>query len=208
MRLSIRAIAKNIHNECDVRIVVTGGDSPSNLMPAGTSRLLVYITPVTIMPQENYDNGIKIITVQDLRPYPGVKSIDYLPAIVALKKARSQGATDAIYTDADGNIREGTTNNIFAFFGNTLVTPPLENILPGITRKVILDLATRAFTVEERPLSIDDLYQADEVFLSSSVKQVMPVCQVDDQRIGDGQPGEGTRQLITMFEQHAWEISQ
>jgi len=201
-------VARNADADFNIRIVVTGGDSPTNLMPIGASRLLVYVTPVTIMPQENYTKGIKIITVEDVRPYPGVKSIDYLPAIVALKKAHAQGAIDALFIDSDGNVREGTTNNIFAFFGNTLVTPPLENILQGITRNVVLDLAKESFTVEERTLSREELYQADEVFLVSSSKQVMPVYQVDDKVIGDGKPGEGTHQLIAIFEQYALEISQ
>ena len=201
-------VARNTGDDFNIRIVITGGDSPTSLMPVGASRLLVYVTPVTIMPKENYHEGIKIITVEDLRSYPGVKSIDYLPAIVALKNAHSQGAIDAIYIDSDGNVREGTTNNIFAFFGNTLVTPPLENILSGITRNVVLDLAKESFTVEERMMSLDELYQADEVFLASSVKQVMPVRQVNDKVIGDGKPGEGTHQLIAIFEQYALEISQ
>jgi branched-chain amino acid aminotransferase len=201
-------IARNSHAECDVRIVITGGESPTNLMPVGESRLLVYVGAVKPLPQEHYDNGVKIITVPDIRSYPGVKSIDYLSAIVALKQARSQDAIDAVFIDGDKNIREGTTNNLFAFFGNTLVTPPLDNILPGITRSVVLDLAKEAFTVEERMLTLEEVYQADEVFLTSSVKEVLPIRQVDDHVIGDGKPGEGTQQLISMFDAYTHKISQ
>ena len=186
--------------EYSIRLVVTGGISSSNITPDGEPTLIVLVQPFTPMPAGYYEKGVKIITVDLNRLYPDAKSILYAPAILGQRRAREQGAIEALYKDDDGNILEATTSNLFAFSGNILVTPPTaNNILPGITRMTTLEIAEQYFTVDVRPLPYDELLTADEVFLTSANKEVMPIVQIDDARIGDGKVGEGTRQMLTLF---------
>lgn len=187
--------------EFSIRLIVTGGISSNNIMPDGEATLAILVQPMKEFAAENYENGTKVITVELHRLFPDAKSTLYTPAILAQKRAKEQGAIEALYKDANGNILEATTSNFFAFFGNTLVTPPLEdgNILAGVTRLTVLELAQEYFTVEIRPLSYEELLKADEAFLTSANKEVMPVVQVDEHVIGDGRVGEGSRQLLSLF---------
>ena len=132
-------VARNTHHdESYIRILVTGGDTVDTVTPAGGVRLMVLVTPAKGFPEHCYTDGAKVITVDEPRYLPGVKSLAYIPAVRALKKANAQDAIEALYTD-NGYVREGTTSNVFAFFGNKVVTPG-QKILAGITRQVVLEL--------------------------------------------------------------------
>ncbi|MCP4720161.1 MAG: branched-chain amino acid aminotransferase, partial [Desulfobacteraceae bacterium] len=98
-----------------------------------------------------------------------------------------------------------TTSNLFAFFGNSLVTPG-HGVLKGITRKIILSLGHRFFKVKEKPLGLEKLIQADEIFISGTNKGVVPVIQIDDSIISHGKPGKNTQTIIQALEQHALEF--
>jgi branched-chain amino acid aminotransferase len=166
-------------------------------------RLLVLVTPAQKLPEWWYENGVKIITTFAERFIPGAKSINYIPATIALKKARKQNAVEAVYIDRDGFVQEGTTSNLFAFIGDKLVTPGRE-ILAGITRHVVLTLAEGMFDTEIRDIKKDELLKADEVFVTGTNKGLVPVVQVDDTIIGDGKPGARTRQVMeTLAEYNA-----
>jgi branched-chain amino acid aminotransferase len=132
---------------------------------------------------------------------PGSKSINYIPAILALGRARQQGAIESIYIDRNGRLLEGTTTNLFAFIGDTLVTPALS-ILPGITRQVIISLAKDKFDLQIRDVHKNEMRLMDEVFLTASNKEVVPVVRMDDIRFGGGTPGERTRQVMQMFAEY------
>lgn len=193
-----QALSYSAYPEANVRIIITGGVTLDSLNPAEGPRLIVIVTPVSLIAPEDYANGVKIITVAEDRFMPTAKSINYIPAILALKAARAQGALDAIYVDSAGRALEGTTNNLFAFFGDTLVTPE-NGILHGITRGVVLELARSVFRVEIRDLMLDEVYHADETFLTSSIKQVLSVVRINDRIIGAGIPGERTRRMMQLF---------
>ena len=189
-------LAKNDYPESNIRIVVTGGSSTDFTTPQGRPRLLVLVSPLPELPREWYTQGVKIITRVTDRFKPGVKSINYIPATVALEEARRKGAIEALYLDRQGYVLEGTTSNIFAFIGQTLVTPG-RDILSGITRQVVLAVAAKHYPVEIRDISREELLTADEVFITGTNKGVVPVIQVDETRIGRGTPGPLTRQLTT-----------
>ncbi len=194
--------------EAAIRIVVTGGDSPDNITPVeGRARMLVMVTPPPVAPQEWYTRGIKVITHQTERFLPEAKTLNYIPAIIALQKAHQQNAVDALYVDARRHVLEGTTTNLFAFYGDTLITPG-EGILRGITRQAVLEVAGEAFEVSTMPLELDELLRADEVFITSSNKEICPVRQIDDRLIGSGQPGQNTRLLMQLFTAAAREYTQ
>lgn len=199
----LETLARNVDTAADfnIRLVVTGGISSNNITPDGEPSLAVLVQPLSPIPQAWYDEGVKIITLEMNRLYPASKSINYIPAIIAQKRAREQGAVEAIYKDSEGNVLEGTTVNLFAFYGNTLVTTPAEGaILPGITRHTVLEIAQEHFDIQERILSYEEVLRADEVFITAANKQVVPAVQIDDTIINDGKPGEGTHQIMALFQ--------
>lgn len=198
----LETLRRNQLPEAGVRVVVTGGDSRDGIMPGDHPRLLVLITPFRPSPEIWYSEGVKIITVEEERYLPGAKSINYIPAILALREARRLNAVDALYVDRSGAVREGTTTNYFIFSGGRLITPE-DRLLWGITRQVILELAREDFPVEIREIRRDELYSADEIFLASSNKEVCPVVQVDDRTIGSGKPGPHTLRLLEIFREYA-----
>lgn len=196
-----QTLAKNEIPEANIRIVVTGGSSADFMTPAGKPRLLVLISPIPKLPDSWYTDGVKIISWEVERPIPGAKSIDYISASLALKKAAAAGGIEALYIDRKGLALECTTSNIFAFVGERLVTPG-QGILSGVTRKVVLELAQATFTVDMRDITRTELLAADEVFITGTSKGLVPVVQVDEGVIGDGRPGPRTRQLMAALRQH------
>lgn len=199
-RITLETLERNALPEANVRLVVTGGASEDNITPNGGSRLLVMVTPLKPQPEAWYRDGVKVILNPTERYLPQAKTINYIPAIVALKQAKAQGAVDAIYVDRNGLALEGTTTNLFAFFGERLVTPG-QGILLGVTRQAVLELASDRFQVDVTNLPVAELLRADEVFITSSNKEVCPVRQIDDHIIGLGVPGPHTRFLMEHFAQ-------
>jgi branched-chain amino acid aminotransferase len=198
----LETLKRNRHKDSNVRIVVTGGQTEDFITPCGKPRLLVMVTEVYIYPQKWYEEGVKIITVPLERQIPAAKSLNYLSAILALKEAYQKNAVEAVYIDRDENLREGTTSNFFLFIDGKMVTPGTEEILPGITRQVVLELAKHKFEVQIRDIHMDELTKAQGAFLSSSNKQILPVVQVDNIIIGDGKPCEQTRMVMKGFEDY------
>jgi branched-chain amino acid aminotransferase len=191
-----QTLDKNTHlADATIRMVVTGGPSADFSTPQNAPRLLVLVSAVPSLPAEWYRDGVKIVTVVTERFKPGVKSINYIPATIAMEAARKAGAVEAIYLDRNHRVLEGTTSNIFAVIQGTLVTPGTE-ILSGVTRKVTLQVSRDLLPVVERDLHLDALHAADEVFITGTNKGLVPVRQVDDQRIGDGRPGAWTRRIM------------
>lgn len=196
----VQNLALNDSDEYSIRLLVTGGISSSNITPDGEPSLMVLVQPFTPPSSEFYEKGVKIVSVDLNRLFPDAKSTLYTPAILAQKRARENGGVEALYIDNDGNVLEGTTANIFAIYGNTIVTPPTaDTILPGITRMTAIELAEEYFSLEVRPLPFEELLQADEAFITSANREVMPVVKIDEQTIGNGKVGEGTQQMMALF---------
>jgi branched-chain amino acid aminotransferase len=206
--IAMETLARNKNdsdNEYGIRFLVTGGISQNNITPDGKATLMILAEPFTepfnFFPREYYEKGVKIIRSDVQRIFPNAKSTLYTSAIIAQKRAREQGAVEALYMDND-NVLEGTTSNIFAFYGNSVITPPTQDtILPGITRMTVLELMRSHFEVIERDLPYDELIAADEVLLTSATKEIMPVIKVDEHTIGDGTVGEGTQQVMALFKE-------
>jgi len=147
---------------------------------------------------QRFARGYKVITTSLQRVAPQAKTTSYLAAIRALKDASRRGADDALFVNEQGHVLEGTRSNFFVFRGNTLVTPRAE-ILMGITRNVVLELAQGRFPIEERPILLEELPQVDEAFMTGSSREIMPVVQIDDLVIGNGRPGKRTYELEQKF---------
>jgi branched-chain amino acid aminotransferase len=198
VRLVQETLQRNPPVESSVRILVTGGSSADFITPQGRPRIAVMVAPLHPYPPEWYRDGAGVITVASTRAIPGAKTIDYIRAILVLAEAREKGAIEAVYVDPEGHVREGTTSNIFAFIGDRLVTPG-TGILHGITRQKVLGLAEETYSVAVRDIARDELLRADEVFITSSNRLIVPIVRVDDAVIGAGRPGERTRAVMQAF---------
>lgn len=201
-RVVLETLDRNTVDEANLRIIVTGGSSPDFITPKGNPRLLVLVTPLPRQPDWWRTEGVKVITHKVRRSMPGAKSIDYLPAAVALRQAKSADAIEAIYLDDQDRAQEGTTSNLFIFSQGALVTPG-TGMLSGITRQVVLDIAKEHYPVEIRDIPKDELLNAQEVFITGTNKGLVAVVRVDDRVIGNGQPGPRTRQLIILFDRYS-----
>ncbi|HZU02481.1 MAG TPA: aminotransferase class IV, partial [Ktedonobacteraceae bacterium] len=187
-------IARNTYVHASIRILITGGYSEDGVMPSGRPVLAVLISPLAERDMEHFAKGIKVITSHLERVTPGAKTANYVAAIRSLKEAARRHASDALFVNDLGHVLEGTRSNFFVFRGDTLVTPR-EGVLPGVTRKAVLQLAQGRFAIEERPIGLDELAHVDEAFVTSSSKEITPVVQIDDLVIGDGTPGLRTYEL-------------
>lgn len=197
--ITMKTLERNSNlTEANIRLVITGGISADSITPENKTKLLVMVTDLHHCPAEWYRDGAAIITTNDERYMPSAKSTNYIPGILALSRARQQGAIESIYVDRYGRLLEGTTTNLFAFIGSKLVTPG-ASILPGITRKVVLNLAEKEFEVEIRDMHRDEMRLLDEAFLTASNKEVVPVVRIDDHTLGGGKPGERTRRIMDLF---------
>ncbi len=198
-RITEETIKRNTHHkESKIRIIYTGGISSDGVTPEGNGSLMVMVTPRGRLPDHWYTDGTKIITVDIERILPFAKSTTYLSAIYALGQAGQQNAIESVYIDRNNRVLEGTTTNLFMFRDNRLITAG-KDILPGITRSVILELANGSYDVEIRDIDRKEITFAEEIFITASNKEVVPVVQVNDLTIGNGKPGPQTQKLMQMF---------
>lgn len=147
------------------------------------------------------ETGAQVITHEDLRwARRDIKSVNLLGNCLAAQAAREAGCQEAILVSADGRLTEGTHTNLFGVNGGRLLTSPTgHHILPGITRSLVLRLAERAgVPVVEEPLTRDNVYDVDELFLTGTTTEVLAVTMVDGRAIGSG-PGEITRRLANTY---------
>ncbi len=186
------------HRESNVRMVYTGGISPDGVTPQGNGILMVLVTPKHELPEWWYTDGVKLITVDMDRFIPTAKSLNYLSAVFAQQKARKEGAVEAIYKNQAGQLLEGTTTNIFCFKGNTVITPP-DRILPGVTRGAVIELLEGTYDIALDHIPLTELHHMDEVFITASNKEIVPVIQVDDLVIRDKKPGDKTKALLAAW---------
>ncbi|MBW7881591.1 MAG: aminotransferase class IV [Caldilineaceae bacterium] len=197
-RIVYATMERNDATDVTIRIVVTGGASSSFLMPEGAPTLLVMLAPVRLPADHYYSDGATLISVDFERFMPTVKSLNYIPAIMGLQRARKEGAIEALYRAPDGQITECTTCNLFMFKGDQLITAG-AGVLDGITRATVLELAEDLYDVVQRPVYYSEIAEADEVFITSTTKEVMPVVRVDEIGVGAGRPGPKTQRLRELF---------
>jgi len=191
-----------------VRVIVTRGCGTLGLDPNRCSnpRVIVITDYISLYPDELYENGLEIITVAAQRNHPAalsprIKSLNYLNNILAKIEGLKAGCIEALMLNHKGEVAECTGDNIFLVKAGKLLTPPNDaGILEGITRQVVIELAEEAkIEVREIPLTRHDVYVSDECFLTGTAAEVIPVVRVDSRKIGDGIPGQITRELIEKF---------
>ncbi len=192
-----------------IRPIVTRGVGDLGIDPKkcpGPPTVLIIVREwKSLYPEELYEKGLRAIVASTrARPpeslSPTIKSLNYLTNILAKLEANAAGADEAIMLDVRGFVAEGTADNLFLVKRETLYTPPVATNLPGITRGVILELARQAgYAVREEYFGVAQLYTADEVFLTGTAAEVVPIVEIDGRPIGTGRPGPVTRDLRERF---------
>lgn len=156
------------------------------------------------IPSDSMKNGVKAITMPDIRWLRcDIKSLNLLPNILAKEEAKKQNCYEAIF-HREQIVTEGSSSNIFIVKNNVLTTHPATNyILNGITRQIVFQLCEENnLPYEERPFELEELKKADEVFLTSTVSEVMPIIEMDGHPIGNGLPGTLTQQLQNLYQKY------
>lgn len=177
---------------------------PSDVPPT----ILMWIRPVNPFPQEMIDHGVGVITVADDRwAKVWIKTIGLLPNVLAKEKAHKMGMFDAVFV-RDGMVTEATSANVFMVRQGYLQTAPVTNyILPGITREVVLEIADELrIPIKLEPFSVDDMLSADEIFLTGTTTEVLPVTSVDGHTISD-KAGEIALRLLKALKERASTVS-
>jgi len=194
-----------------VRLTVTRGTSGPDLTPPPEPQPTTLVTARKLDPKlpETQRRGIRVTLLPFGRDgfCAEHKLLGYVPAILGKALAAERGCNDGIYLEGDGTIREATTASVFVVRGQSLLTTPTSGILPGITRRTVLDLAAAdGIRVVERQLRRADLQRSQEVFLTSSVAEIVPVVRVDERAVGSGRPGSMTKRIQRLYrlavEQH------
>ncbi|MFC5050330.1 branched-chain-amino-acid transaminase [Rubritalea spongiae] len=191
-----------------IRLVITRGEGGLGLNPYLCPRPSMFIIAAAIQlyPEENYTNGLELITCATRRPTPAslspqVKSLNYLNNVMAKIECIQANVMEGIMLNEQGYVAECTGDNIFVVKNGKLYTPPVsDGSLDGITRQVIFELCENAgLELSEKSMTRYDLYTADEIFLTGTAAEVIPAVKYDQRLIGDGTPGPISKQLVEDF---------
>ena len=169
-------------------------------------QLIMTVRAIEEKPLLQRQNGVTAITVEDIRwGRCDLKTVQLLPNVLAKQKAIDAGVYDAVFVSDEKIVREATSSNVFVVMDGIVVTHPLTSaILPGITRRIVLDLCRElGILFEERFFQIDEMLAADEVFLTGTTTEVLPLVEVDGKPIGNGKVGQVTNRLYAALREHA-----
>jgi branched-chain amino acid aminotransferase len=210
-----RAIAETMAANSDlrngyIRVAVTRGEGDLGLNPfqCRQPQVIIIADTIALYPEENYEQGLHIITASVIRTPPNslsprIKSLNYLNNILAKIEGLDAGVPEAIMLNHQGLVAEATGDNVFIVRGGEVLTPPTaDGILEGVTREEVLDICgAQGRPSHEVSITRYDLYTADECFLTGTAAEVVPVTQIDHRIIGDGVIGPVTREFLAEFRQ-------
>ncbi len=197
------------NDESYIRIIVTRGVGEINIDPSSCEHpnIVLMVMDVTEYPKSFYEKGIRVALVSIKRNprdalNPNIKTGNYLNNVLAKMEADRLGAQDAIMVNPWGYLTEGTTSNLFFVYEEHILTPSVDcGILSGITREMVIQLAKEnGFHMEEGKWPGEELYKADEIFLTGTLKRVMPVSHLDGRAVGLGKPGPITLKLLRLYD--------
>lgn len=197
----------NVVPDARVRITATRGPLAAELEDdsAPPATLIISAGPMTPYPAQAYERGVTVVVsrlrANETDPTTFHKTTGYMKNLLALRDAHRARATESLLFNTKGRLAEGAISNVFIVTGGRLLTPPVEEgLLPGITRAAVLELAAEVgVPAEQRPLSAREVLDADEVFLTNSIMEILPVGRIEKKEIGDGRPGPVTRKLAEAY---------
>lgn len=208
VRRVVETVRRNDIRDGYIRLVVSRGPGDLGLDPRKCPRpsVIIIADHIQLYPREFYESGIEIMTCSTRRNRPdslnpAIKSLNYLNNILAKIEVNNAGLLEGLMLSWDGYVAECTGDNVFFVTGGKLVTPPLASgILNGITRQVVLELAAeQGVPAAEQCCTQQDLYCADECFLTGTGAEMIPVVKIDGRTVGTGAPGPVTKQLMLGF---------
>lgn len=189
-------ISKNNFETAGIKLLLTGGYSNDGYTPS-TPNLIILNNPFPLTDKEFYSAGTGLVTCAYRRSIPEAKTIDYAVSIRHFQRVKMTGITDVLYV-WDENILEASRCNFFLVKKGTVITPG-KNVLFGITRGEVLAITRNNYPVEERDIHISELATADEAFITSTTKCVLPIVKIDDIIIGKGKVGPITDHVKNLF---------
>ncbi|HRR95484.1 MAG TPA: branched-chain-amino-acid transaminase [Candidatus Ratteibacteria bacterium] len=205
---TIQTVRTNKLKDSYIRIVVTRGVGDLGLDPnkCKIPTLFIIASKIQLYPEVVYEKGIDVVAVATRRNAnesinPAIKSLNYLNNILAKIEANNAGATEGIILNQDGFVSEGTGENIFIVKGDTLSTPPVSvGTLEGITRDIVMELGKNiGLKVKEDNITRYDIYTCEEMFLTGTAAEIVPVVKVDGRIIGSAKPGKITKKIRDEF---------
>jgi len=202
--------------EAYIRLLVTRGVGDLTYDPAATPEpsFVVIVKPHVDVEEAVYERGVKVALVSIIRNHPDtvnplIKSNNLLNCALAMQEAVRRGAFEGLMRNYRGELAEFSTANLFVVKNGAVLTPPLEaGLLPGITREFLFEVGAEAgIPVREQPLGDPDLFGADEAFLTSTTREIVPIVTVDDRTIASGRPGPVTQALLQRFREMAQRLT-
>lgn len=207
----LKTLTKLNEERAYIRIIITRGIGEISLSPESSNNhnLVIISKKLDKNPDWWYEKGVEVIIAKTRRTAPdsidpSIKSGNYLNNVMAYNEAVKKDVFDAIMLNHDNQITEGTTSNIWMVKDGQFITPPIQaGILQGITRKTLINLLKDLkIPVIEKPIKKEDIFSADEVFLTSSTRKIVPVIKIDDFIIGTGSPGEYSKKLLINYKKY------
>lgn len=198
-------VAANRLEDAAVRLTASRGAGDGLLPPEAPSPTVVIAARPYRPEAAWYERGVRAAVargrVDERRATAGLKQLGYLEAVVAVAEARAAGCDDALFLDTAGHVAEAAASNVFVVVDGELLTPPLScGVLPGVTRAAVLRLAARrGWTAAEREVAPESLERATEAFLTSSLREIVPLVEVGGRAVGAGRPGPLARTLLAEY---------
>ena len=197
-------LAKNGHSESGIKLLLTGGYSEDSITP-NEPNFIIKVNSYAFSYQETQRKGVKLLTYSYQRDFPEIKSLNYFVPVFERKLYQQKKAFDILYHHQN-EIRELSRSNFFLIKDNVIITPSKE-ILFGITRQKIMELVQKEFKIEERVVLLSEINSADEAFLTSSGRKILPITKIDNQLIGNGKVGAATQKIMELFATYEKEYS-
>jgi branched-chain amino acid aminotransferase len=194
-KIILELINKNDLKNGGIRMLLTGGVSENHFSPVEGS-LFIFCENLDFPSKEKYENGVKLLSLEHVRAIADIKTTNYTLPVWHSGDWKSKGAEDVIYHH-EGLISESSRSNIFMVKSGEIATPN-SNILHGITRKRVLEISGK---VNIRPIKFEEILSADELFMTSTTKKILPITQIDNFKIGSGKPGSETKHLMGKFKE-------
>jgi branched-chain amino acid aminotransferase len=204
--------AAKLDGEAYIRVLVTRGvgELTYDLKATPNPSIVIIVKPQIDPPPAVYDNGVRVVIVDIVRNHPAtvnpmIKSNNLMNSALAMQQALRSNAFEGVMRNYRGELTECTTANLFIVKNKVALTPPIEaGLLPGITRELLFDIGKDVgVEVAEKVLGDDDLFRADEAFLTSTTRELVPIVTVSDRTIGNGRPGPVTWKLLNAFRRAA-----
>lgn len=214
---TVELVSRNRLDACYIRHLAYIGQGTMGLYPGDDPLVKFCITTWpwgAYLGEEGLSKGVRVKISSFNRPIPNsvmtkAKAVgNYVNSILAKREAVAMGYSEALMMDTEGNVAEGSGENLFMIRNGVITTPPLNSVLEGVTRRSLMELAeSMGHKVVERTFTRDEVYTADELFMTGTAAELTPIREVDDRAIGIGSTGPITRELQdTLFAAYAGEI--